>query len=258
MALATDSLLIHPMKFYDIYEDIAMELPTQPNLNIVRAELNKVIRRVNDEIGLWKEVIKVTPSGITQGVEGMSAANDFDLVEAETTQNLENFGRFRFDWSWSSTDNFLKLSDDVVELLEVYVDDVEWELVEYPKVKDSNNSEEKIWSQVGRYIFFPFDMSTSSKILKVRVKKSYPFITSTVNDPSLGDKNQLSIDLPESYRQLLVSGVLFALTNRGQYKDEDVFKVNKEIFDREFVALRDQYENLEKYGNVVFDVQYKY
>ena len=33
-----------PILFYDVYQDIALELPEQPNISIVKAEVNKVIR----------------------------------------------------------------------------------------------------------------------------------------------------------------------------------------------------------------------
>ena len=134
--MKTRSAQLHPLKFYDIYADIAMELPSQPNLNIVKAEINKVIRRVNDEIGLWRELVTVTPSTITTDIESMSTTN----IESLSTTNIEDFGRFRFGWDWDSTDKVIRLEDTVVEVLEVYIDDVEWKNVEYQEVKDTNNS----------------------------------------------------------------------------------------------------------------------
>ena len=65
------------------------------------------------------------------------------------------------------------------------------------------------------------------------------------------------IDLPESYRQLLISGCLFALSNRGKYKDADIFKLNKETFEREHASLKIQYNNLEV-EYVSREPQYKY
>jgi len=243
--MRTDTAQIHPMKFHDIFQDIAMELPTQPNLNIVKAEINKVIRRVNDEIGLWRELIKVTPSTITTDIESMSTTNIEDLED----NDIENYGRFLFDWDWDSVDNFLRLSDDVVEVLEVYIDDEEWECVPYEEVKDSENATEKIYAQIGRFVYFPIDLATSTKICKIRVKRSFSYVDATLT-------SQAQVDLPESYRQLLISGALLALSSRGKYKDEDIFKINKEVFEREFVSLRHQYENLEVSTN--YTTSYKY
>ena len=243
--MRTDTVQNHPMKFSDVYQDIAMELPQQPNLNIVKAETNKVIRRVNDEIGLWRELVKVTLSAITNTIDAMSTTN----LNSLSTINIEDTGRFSFDWEWDSDDKVLRLSDDVVELLEVYMDDEEWESVTYEEVKDSNNASEEIYAQIGRFVYFPINLATSTKICRMRVKKSFSYVDSVLVD-------QAEIDLPESYRQLLVSGSLVALSSRGKYKDPDIFEVNKDIFEREYASLRQQYENLESITN--YNATYKY
>jgi hypothetical protein len=241
-----DAAQIFPLGFYDVYQDIALELPEQPNINIIKAEVNKVIRRVNDEIGLWRQIVKVSPSSITTPIESMSTNN----IEDENDDEIEDYGRFNHGWFWSSENNGLRLDDTVVEVEEVYLDDVEWSQVEYQKVKDSNNSTEKYWSQVGRFIFFPKDLSTSSEILRIKCKKSYSFIENVVGKDAI-------IDLPESYRQLLISGVLYSMTSRPRWKDQDVRDVNKEIFDMELFSLHNQYANLEAtYASR--DVIYKY
>ena len=242
----TQSAQLHPLKFYDIYADIAMELPSQPNLNIVKAEINKVIRRVNDEIGLWRELVTVTPSTITTDIESMSTTN----IESLSTTNIEDFGRFRFGWDWDSTDKVLRLEDTVVEVMEVYIDDEEWENVEYQEVKDTNNSTKEIYAQIGRFVYFPIDLATETEICKIRVKRSFSFVDTVLTE-------QAEVDLPESYRQLLISGTLYALASRGKYKDEDIFTVNKEIFEREHLSLTRQYDNLEV-EYVSYEPKYKY
>lgn len=235
-----------PILFYDVYQDIALELPEQPNISIVKAEVNKVIRRVNDEIGLWRQLVRVSPSTITASIDAMTTT----VIQSETTDEIEDYGRFRFGWDWQSTDNRLRLDDNVVEVEEVYLDDEEWEQVTYAKVKDSNNSTENYWSQVGRFIYFPKDLSTSSEILRLKCKKSYTFLDNVVGKDAI-------IDLPESYRQLLISGVLYALTSRPKYKDPDIFAVNKEIFEMELFSLKEQYANLEA-TYMSRDMTYKY
>jgi hypothetical protein len=237
---------LFPLLFYDVYQDIALELSEQPNISIVKAEVNKVIRRVNDEIGLWRQLVQISPSTITNSIDAMTTT----AIELETTDEIEDYGRFRFGWDYVTTENRLRLDDNVVEVEEVYLDDEEWEQVTYAKVKDSNNSTEKYWAQVGRFIFFPKDLSTSSEILRLRCKKSYSFLDNVVGKDAI-------IDLPESYRQLLISGVLYALTSRPKFKDPDIFAVNKEIFDKELFSLRGQYANLEA-TYMSRDVTYKY
>jgi|TARA_R100001530_G_scaffold7088_2_gene7939 hypothetical protein len=235
-----------PMLFYDIYQDIAVELPDQPNINIVRSEINKIIRRINHEIGLWRELIQVSPSTITTNIDGMSTTD----IDADTSNNIEDMGRFRFGWDWSTADKRLRLDDNVIEVLEVYLDNEEWQKVDYEKVSDSNNSSEKYWSQIGRFIYFPKDLADSSEIVKIRGKKSYSFIDNVINENAI-------IDLPESYRQLLISGTLYSLTGRPKYKDKDLFAIHKEIFDKELSSLRIQYMNLEA-TYTTRDIVYKY
>ena len=176
--------------------------------------------------------------------------NSIFLINSETDDEIEDYGRFNHGWDYFSTDNRLRLDDTVIEVDEVYLDNEEWEQVTYAKVKDSNNSTEKYWAQIGRFLFFPKDLSTSSEIIRLRVKKSYSFIENVVGKDAI-------IDLPESYRQLLISGVLYSLTARPKYKDPDIFGVNKEIFDMELSSLKRQYANLEA-TYMSRDMTYKY
>ena len=135
-----DTVQLHPMKFMDIYKDISVEMPKQPGINVVRLEVNKVIIRINDEIGLFKQLIQVTPGSITTSVESLTTT----AIESMSTTNIEDQGRFKWNWDWNTAENRLRLSDDIMEVLEVFLDDEEWEQVNYPKVKDSDNS--KAWS----------------------------------------------------------------------------------------------------------------
>ena len=235
-----------PMLFYDIYQDIAIELPEQPNINIVRSEINKVIRRINHEIGLWRELIQVSPSTITTSIDTMTTTD----IDADTSDTIEDMGRFIFGWDWSVTFKRLRLDDNVIEVKEVYLDNVEWKKVDYEKVSDSNNSTEEYWAQIGRFIYFPKDLAASSEILKIRANKTYSFIDNVIEQDAI-------IDLPESYRQLLISGALFSLTSRPKYKDKDIFALHKETFEKELIALRSQYVNLEA-SYTTRDMTYKY
>ena len=235
-----------PFNFMDVYADIAMELPEQPNVGIVRTEINKVIRRVNDEIGLWREMVRVAAGTLTTGWQEL----DTNEWKDEDTQTWDMWGKFAHGWDYDQTNYILRLSDVVVEVDEVYFDSVEWTCVPYETVKDSDNVSENYYAQIGRYLYFPFDLKTSSKVCDIRVNMSYSFVEHTVSGGT-------TIDLPESYRQMLISGVLFALTSRSKYKDPDVFKVNKEIFEREHASLKNQYENLEV-EYVTYNAVYKY
>lgn len=229
-----DTVLNHPMKFFDVYEDIAVELPNSVPINMVKLEINKIIRRVNDEIGLHRDLIQVSTGSINTSIDGMTTI----FIELEDTTNVESMGRFKFGWDWNTTENRLRLSDDVYEVLEVYIDNVEWEQVTFEAVKDSNNASEKYWSQVGRNIWFPLDLADETTVIKINCKRQYSFVDQVLGENAI-------IDVPENYRQLLISGVLYNLSARPKYRDENLFTVNKQTFESEFKSLKFSYHNLE-------------
>ena len=241
-----DTVLNHPMKFFDIYEDITIELPAPVPINLVKLEINKVIRRVNDEIGLHKALIQVNTGTLSTGIDGMLTTN----IESETTTAINLMGRFRFGWDWNTTDYRLRLSDDIYEVLDVYVDEEEWEQVDYETVKSSDNTSEKYWSQVGRNIWFPLDLADETTSLRINCKRQYSFVDQVIDEEAI-------IDVPENYRQLLISGVLYNLTARPKYKDENIFAVNKQTFESEFQSLKFSYHNLES-SYESRDTTYKY
>ena len=241
-----DTVLNSPMKFFDIYEDITVELPVPVPINLIKLEINKIIRRVNDEIGLHKDLIKVSTGSLNTSIDGMTTTN----IESETTTAIDLIGRFKFGWDWNTTDYRLRLSDDIYEVLDVYIDEEEWQQVDYETVKSSDNTSEKYWSQVGRFLWFPLDLADETTTLRINCKRQYSFVDSVVDDQAI-------IDVPENYRQLLISGVLYNLTARPKYRDENVFAVNKQTFESEFQSLRFSYANLESTYEKR-DMTYKY
>ena len=228
------TVLNNPMKFFDIYEDITVELPAPAPINLIKLEINKIIRRVNDEIGLHKDLVEVTTGTLNTTIDGMTTT----AIESETTTAIDLIGRFKYGWDWNTTENRLRLSDDIYEVLDVYIDDEEWEQVDYETVKSSDNTSENYWSQVGRNIWFPLDLADETTTLKISCKRQYSFVDQVIDDAAI-------IDVPENYRQLLISGVLYNLTARPKYKDENIFAVNKQTFESEFQSLRSSYYNLE-------------
>ena len=243
----------HPMKFIDIYYDISAELPEQPNLKLVEIELNKVIRMINDTLGLWRELTIVSTGTMTTSLDD-AATWDNDIDASTTFWN--EAGRFNMDWNWDTDDKRLTMSDNVVELLGVYIDDVEWEYKSYQAVKDSTNSAEKIYNQTGRYVYFPVNLDTETTTLKLDCKKTYSFVNIAVSGVEFG--KETPVDLPEAYRQLLISGVVMALTLRPKYKDANLYMHNKEIFEKEYTELKDRYDYLGTTTPQLYDKEYKY
>ena len=118
---------VYALRFYDVYQDIALELPEQPNINIVKAGINKVIRRINHQIGLWRQLVQVTPSAIIASIDAMTTIS----IDQETTDEIEDYGRFPFEWDWNVSLKRLRLDDNIVEVKEVYLDNEEWTQVDY-------------------------------------------------------------------------------------------------------------------------------
>ena len=247
------SVLTHPLKFIDIYYDISAELPQQPGLKLVEIELNKVIRMINDTLGLWRELTDINTGTLTTNIED---AGTWDNNIDATVLLWDQAGRFNMDWDWDSTAKRLTMADNVVELMGVYIDDVEWEYRSFQHTMDSSNSSEKIYNQTGRYVYFPVDLDGETTSFKLDCKKNYSFVNIAVG----GDKyaNMTTVDLPEAYRQLLISGVVMALTLRPKFKDPDLYAHNKEIFDKEYVELKDRYTYLETTTPQLYDKIYKY
>ena len=88
------------------------------------------------------------------------------------------------------------------------------------------------------------------------MKRNYTYVNLIVKGEDY--KEDVVVDLPESYRQLLISGVLYSMCARTKYKNSDVFSVNKEIFDREYEELKTRYIQLDTYSPNVYDKIYKY
>ena len=247
------SVLTHPLMFIDIYYDISAELPQQPGYKLIEIELNKVIRMINDTLGLWRELTEISTGTITTDIDAVAT---WDSTVDATTTFWDQAGRFNMDWSWSSADKRLTMSDNVVELVGVYIDNEEWEYKSFEEVMNSSNSSEKIYNQTGRYVYFPVDLDAETTAFKLDCKKNYSFVNIAVG----GDRyaNQVTVDLPEAYRQLLISGVVMALTLRPKFKDPDLYAHNKEIFDKEYTELKDRYNYLETTTPQLYDKIYKY
>ena len=87
-------------------------------------------------------------------------------------------------------------------------------------------------------IWFPLDLADETTTIKINCKRQYSFVEQVVDENAI-------IDVPENYRQLLISGVLYNLTARPKYRDENLFAVNKQTFESEFQSLKFSYHNLE-------------
>jgi len=233
--------------FIEFYQDIVGTLSVQPNLGIIKRELNKVIHQINDEIGLFDAMVKVTIGTETSTIDGITT-----YYENLSTE-VEQIGRFALEWDYDSSTKSVKLPDYVSEFKQTFIDDEEWESVPYDVVKDSENSSEKIWHQTGMFVYFPIDLSAETKILRVRVRMMYPGIRDFAGYSILDSQ----IYLPHHYRILLISGVLMNLTVMKDYKDPDIYAHYKELYAAEYTALVRKKDNIQStYENISFKYTY--
>ena len=233
--------------FLELYQDVVGTFSIQPNLGVIKRELNKVIHQINDEIGLFDAMVTVTIGTETSSIDGITTV--FDSIST----NTDEIGRFALEWRFDSDSKSVRLPDYVSEFKQVYIDDEEWENVPFDVVKDSVNSSEKIWHQTGRFIYFPIDLSAETKILKVRVKMMYPGIRDFAGYSLL----ESQIFLPHHYRMLLISGVIMNLSVIQEYKDSDIYNHYKEIYASEYSALINKKDNiLSTYENYSFKYTY--
>ena len=211
------------IKFDDLFKDIASEFSVQPNRNLVKLEIDKLLRRFNSELGLWKTIIRVDVGDFSDNWEDWE---DYDW-ESQTTYNWIELGRWSYGWDYDTDEYKLTLSEDVLEVLRVYIDDVEWENKPFEYVKDSNNSSEYVYHQIGKELYFPIDLDSGSQELRLKVKRKF-------NQSDIED----GIDLPDDFRPLIVAGVVMSLARGAKHKDEDTFVANSEIYKYEFYQNR--------------------
>ena len=231
-----ETINLQPIKFMELYNDISVELPIQPNLMEVKTEINKVVHRIEDEIGLWRALLNVSVGTHIYTIDDTSFTTAIESI----TTNVDEFGRFEGTFDFDSTEKKLRIPDRIVEVKEIYIDNEEWKQVTYAEVKDSNNASEKIFHQVGKFVYFPVDLSTETTTLKIRVKSMYGGVTE-YDGYGIEDA---TVSIPTFYQQMLISGVIMNLTVRQKYKDVDLYNHNKEIFERELVQLKINYDNL--------------
>lgn len=220
-----------PMKFSHLYKDIASELDKNPNRNMVRLELNKIIRRINSELGVFRKLVGVTSGAMITDWQNLDTYDWEDIEE----YNWNTWGRFNSNWIWDVAEKKLLLADEVLRVRRIIIDDEEWTHKSFEYVKDSNNSTKHIYHQVGRYVYFPIDLDSTTQEVKMEIIKRFGMYIDTDE-----------IDLPEDFRPLLIAGVLCSLFNKKYgYNDKDIYQMQKNIYEQEFYEIRETYNLIE-------------
>jgi len=186
-----------------------LELPLGKNL--VQSQVNSIVDRINVELGGRRALITIV-SG-EEIVNWEDETGDWDA----TTTDWDDSSLYN-GFSYNTTDYILTLSDDTIKVEKIWVDDEEWQHRTYAEIKETGNSSEEWYYFAGRQIHFPADIS--EKTVKMQVRLNYAYITDN------------ALTLPNNYKQLLVSGCIYMLSENDQK-----IAIHKEIFDKHLLNL---------------------
>jgi len=211
----------YKLEFQKLFDEIAAQLPEQPQKNEVRLALNRALRRINSIMTPEEKIITIT------GSEGGTTIGDMTTVTIGnlTDATIGAYTRFGTDFSYDSTDYSLKLDDSITRVAKVFLDDEEWENWPYEVVKNTSNSDQHIYHFNGRNIYFPKDIGESSEVIKLIVEMYFPEITEDM------------VLVPLTYQNILIDGAMYYLMRIPKYRDETKYstyfnEVKKSFFDQ--------------------------
>lgn len=218
------------MILQDMFHNVSSNFDTLPYYNEIIGCFNTIIRRVNAEMELPDQRIEITQGGADDW-EDWTTTN----WEALTTTNWEDYLRFASGYSWNAADYCLSLPQNVTKVKTVYIEDMEFSRVGYDELKESEETD-LVFAQVGRDLFFTYDLSTILDDLFIVCQKPYPLIDS-------GDTEYT--DMRENFQALLESGAVYMLSVKPRYKNADMAQIYKEMFEKQWLSLTDQILNEE-------------
>lgn len=176
--------------------------------------------------------------------------NVAETLTADSVDAVADVFEVTTNYTWDNVNYELTLPDYLKELIEVFENGVELENRGYEYVKDSDNSDQDIFTFVGRKkIGLATEiMDAADDICKIKMLKDLDEIAS--------DAGSTDVDIPQQLDQTLISGVMMYLLARPQYKDSDMFAINKDAYEK---GLKDT-ETLEiqRYPSTRTGPKYKY
>jgi len=194
-----------------VVSEIRARLKNPVGKNLVKSEINSIIDIINVELGARRALATIT-TGETM-TDWEDATGDWDATDDEWDAATTYSG-----FSYNETDFILTLSSDTVKVEKIWVDNEEWQHRTYAEVKNSDNSDAKYYYFTGRQIHFPADVS--SNVIKMQLRLNYAYLTDEL------------ITLPNNYKQLLVSGCIYRLTD-----NEQALAIHKKIYDKHLADI---------------------
>jgi len=207
------------VKLNDLYNSITVGINPKPQFREVMEAVNTIIRLVNSRKSDHRVLYDLKRTTGTN-IEDM----DETLIENLDTVNISDMGTYSDDVTYNATNYTLTVKNSalITRIEAIFVDDVLWTQENYETIKDTNNSNLYIYSMIGRVIYFPTDIGSTEKVIKVLARKMYEPIATP------DDKTGEYTDMPETYYQELVSGAVYLLTTK-----EAIAQVNADIFRNE-------------------------
>lgn len=209
------------MNVQDLYNEVASNFTTRPMYGEVVASLNTVIRKINAEMVLPEKQFPISTAVYP-------AWEDIDDNWEDITEEWDNMGRFNDGYSWDSDTFSLTIPKHIVKLINILIDEEEYDCVPYDELKTYGNDDYKC-SMVGNTIYFNRDLSLVSDEIIIKCKMVYPLIS--------GDDYN---DMPDNFFALLVAGAVYMLSAKPKYMNKNIFELAKDNYDKAWLSLSDQ------------------
>tara|TARA_R110002051_G_scaffold164643_2_gene235587 strand:- start:652 stop:1641 length:990 start_codon:yes stop_codon:yes gene_type:complete len=131
-----------------------------------------------------------------------------------------------------SANQVLFLAKDVKEVLEFYISDIAYEKRSHEYVFDSNNSSEKVYcvDDRGSLRWGSSNFGAEGTVMKLKVLRSLRTL-----DPALVDLSVQYLNIPLTWKELLMAGCRVYIYSLPKFKNEDMFV----LASKEYASLLD-------------------
>jgi len=160
---------------------------------------------------------------------------------AHTSSEINESGssiKIRDGYTYDNTNYVLTLNNNLKKIQTVFVASYEYRNVTYRALLEDYSSSDYVYALVGNKIYFLSDITGKEVLIKA-------FKSLTEIDSSTTTYTELN----EDAKQVLISGAIYMIASKPSLKNENIFTVHKEIFNREFPQLiknRNRFEPLKK------------
>ena len=179
------------------------------------------------------DIAILTGSSNNDGAYSIASSKGFEIT-LQTNECLNavgpEAGRIRIirpsvSYQFDAENNELTVPSDVKEIIKVFENNVELDSRSFEFVNDSNNSTELVYNIRERSkIRFPSGIGdTAADELHVKVNKD---VSEFLNTASAA-----FIEIPTSMKETIISGTLSYLLATPEFKDQDLFALNKDSYD---------------------------